>query len=132
LLDRIDIHMEVPPLRYQEMARGQAGDSSAAIAERVREARSIQAERFTKYKIFCNAHMSTRHLRKFCVLQGGAEELLESAMERLGFSARAHDRILKVARTVADLAGKEEINAEHVAEAIQYRSLDRGPAFFGR
>ena len=132
LLDRIDIHMEVPPLKYQEMARGQAGDSSALIAERVRAARSIQGERFAKYKIFCNAHMSSRHLRKFCALQGGAEQLLESAMERLGFSARAHDRILKVARTIADLAAQEEIAAEHIAEAIQYRSLDRGPAYFGR
>jgi len=132
LLDRIDIHVEVPPLKYQEMARGQTGDSSAAISQRVRAARAIQGERFAKYKIFCNAHMSSRHLRRFCVLEGHAEQLLESAMERLGFSARAHDRILKVSRTIADLAGSEEIAAEHIAEAIQYRSLDRGPAYFGR
>ncbi len=132
LLDRIDIHVEVPPLKYQEMAKGRCGESSAIIADRVRAARSIQGERFAKFKIFCNAHMSSRHLRKFCALQGGSEQLLESAMERLGFSARAHDRILKVARTIADLAGKEGIDAEHIAEAIQYRSLDRGPAYFGR
>lgn len=132
LLDRIDIHMEVPPLRYQEMVRGQVGDSSAVIAERVRTARALQGERFAKSKVYCNAHMSSRHLRRFCVLPAEAEQLLESAMERLGLSGRAHDRILKVARTIADLAGLEEIAAEHVAEAIQYRSLDRGPAYFGR
>jgi len=132
LLDRIDIHVEVPPLKYQEMARGEAIDGSAAIADRVRKARDIQGERFSKHKIFCNAHMGSRHLRKFCILKGEAEQLLGSAMERLGFSARAHDRILKVARTIADLAGSEAIAAEHVAEAIQYRSLDRSPAYFGR
>ena len=123
--------MEVPALKYQEMSRGQTGDSSAAVAKRVKAARIVQQERFQKHKIFCNAHMSPRHLRKFCVLQGEAEQLLESAVERLGFSARAHDRVLKVARTIADLAGQEDLSAEHVAEAIQYRSLDRG-AFFGR
>jgi magnesium chelatase family protein len=132
LLDRIDIHVEVPPLKYQEMTRGQTGDSSAAIAERVRAARAVQTERFGKYKIFCNAHMTSRHLRKFCGLEGRAEQLLESAMEKLGFSARAHDRILKVARTIADLSGSQGIAAEHIAEAIQYRSLDRGPAYLGR
>jgi magnesium chelatase family protein len=124
--------MEVPPLKYQEMATGDTGDPSAAIGERVRAARSIQQQRFARHKIFCNAHMTSRQLRKFCLLQGGAGQLLESAMERLGFSARAHDRVLKVARTIADLAGQEEIGSEHIAEAIQYRSLDRGPAFFGR
>jgi len=132
LLDRIDIHVEVPPLKYQEIARGEAGDSSAIIAERVRMARDIQGERFARHRIFCNAHMGSRHLRRFCVLNGESEQLLASAMEKLGFSARAHDRILKVARTVADLAGSEAIAAEHIAEAIQYRSLDRSPAYFGR
>jgi magnesium chelatase family protein len=93
----------------------------------VRSARQIQQDRFRRSKIYCNAHMSTRQIRKHCQADGEARALLETAMERLGLSARAYDRILKVARTIADLEGLEMILPEHIAEAIQYRSLDRGP-----
>ena len=93
----------------------------------VRHARQIQLDRFHRSKIFCNAHMSTRQIRRHCQAEGEARTLLETAMERLGLSARAYDRILKVARTIADLESLETIQPEHIAEAIQYRSLDRGP-----
>ena len=126
LLDRIDIQIEVPPLRYREMAAETAGEPSAGIRERVRRARGRQAERFKKSKIFCNAVMSPKQIRRHCQLTGEGQRLLETAMERLGLSARAYDRILKVGRTIADLAEEETIRPEHVAEAIQYRSLDRG------
>ena len=103
------------------------GEASAAIRERVRQARRIQHERFRRSKAFCNAHMTTRQIRKHCQVDDEARSLLERAMDRLGLSARAYDWILKVARTIADLEGGELIQAAHVAEAIQYRSLDRGP-----
>ena len=128
LLDRIDLHIDVPPLRYREMAAEVQGESSDAIRERVRRARAIQVERFRKARnrIFCNAHMTTRQIRRHCAVDGEAQRLLETAMERLGLSARAYDRILKVARTIADLEGAEAIAPSHIAEAIQYRTLDRG------
>ncbi|MDZ4338693.1 MAG: ATP-dependent protease, partial [candidate division NC10 bacterium] len=122
----IDIQIEVPPLRSREMAAETAGEPSAGIRERVRLARGRQAERFKKSKIFCNAVMSPKQIRRHCQLTGEGQRLLETAMERLGLSARAYDRILKVGRTIADLAEEETIRPEHVAEAIQYRSLDRG------
>jgi len=127
LLDRIDIHIDVPPVKHRELAGEPSGEPSAAIRERVRRARQLQQERFRRSKIYCNAHMSTRQIRRFCPVDGEAKSLLERAMDRLGLSARAYDRILKVGRTIADLMGVEDIQAEHVAEAIQYRSLDRGP-----
>jgi magnesium chelatase family protein len=126
LLDRIDIHVDVPPLKQRELTGEPLGEPSAAIRERVRHARALQQERFRRTKVYCNAHMSTRHIRKHCPAAGEARSLLERAMERLGLSARAYDRILKVGRTIADLESAEEIRPEHIAEAIQYRSLDRG------
>jgi len=125
LMDRIDLHMEVPPVQYKDLAAAGGGESSAEILARVKAARKIQAERFQKMKIYTNAHMNSRQIRKFCALDSLSEELLERAMEKFGLSARAHSRILKIARTVADLAASEEITSAHVAEAIQYRSLDR-------
>jgi magnesium chelatase family protein len=125
LMDRIDLHMEVPPVQYKDLAAAGGGESSAEILARVKAARKIQAERFQKMKIYTNAHMNSRQIRKFCALDSLSEELLERAMEKFGLSARAHSRILKIARTIADLAASEEITSAHVAEAIQYRSLDR-------
>ncbi len=127
LLDRIDIHVDVPPLKQRELTGEPSGEPSSVIRERVRRARLTQQERFRRSKIYCNAHMSTRHIRKHCQPTDEARNLLERAMERLGLSARAYDRILKVALTIADLESAAEIRAEHIAEAIQYRSLDRGP-----
>jgi magnesium chelatase family protein len=125
LMDRIDIHMEVPPVHFKDLSAEVGGESSADILERVKAARKIQAERFQKMKIYTNAHMNSRQIRKFCALDFQSGELLERAMEKFGLSARAHSRILKIARTIADLAGTEEITVAQVAEAIQYRSLDR-------
>lgn len=127
LLDRIDIHIDVPPLKNRELTGEPSGEPSSVIRERVRSARQIQQDRFRRSKIYCNAHMSTRQIRKHCQADGEARTLLETAMDRLGLSARAYDRILKVARTIADLERIETIQPEHIAEAIQYRSLDRGP-----
>ncbi|MCD6310135.1 MAG: YifB family Mg chelatase-like AAA ATPase [Candidatus Eremiobacteraeota bacterium] len=125
LLDRIDIHIEVPRLKVEELKRKSPGEESKKIRARVIEAREIQAKRFKGIKIRYNAQMTGRHLKKFCQLPRTAEELLYQAVNKLGLTARAHDRILKVARTIADLAGEESIQARHVAEAVQYRSLDR-------
>ena len=125
LMDRIDIHMEVPAVQYKDLASKNNGRSSADILEQVNKARAIQTKRFEKMKIYTNAQMSSRHLRKFCIVDDESEVLLERAMEKMGLSARAHARILKIARTIADLEGSSEIKSDHVAEAIQYRSLDR-------
>jgi magnesium chelatase family protein len=126
LLDRIDIHVEVPALTYEELAQKQPGRDSLSMREEVITARKRQAARFTSdQKIFCNAHMESRHVKKHCELDDSSQQLLRCAIEKLGLSARAYDRILKVARTIADLAGSEQIQAPHIAEAIQYRSLDR-------
>jgi magnesium chelatase family protein len=125
LLDRIDIQIEVPALRYQELAAREAGENSAAIRERVNAARSIQLERFQKRGIHSNARMGTRDIRRHCAINEGGEKLLEVAINKLGLSARAYTRILKVSRTIADLEGSEEIQPSHISEAIQYRSLDR-------
>ena len=124
LLDRIDIHIEVPTLAYDDLANKQDGESSAQIRQRVNVARQRQLERFAG-ELFCNAQMSTRHIRRHCALDATGQALLEKAMARLGLSARAYDRILKVARTIADLADAP-IQSQHLAEAIQYRALDRG------
>jgi len=126
LLDRIDMHIEVPPVKYQELAGDKEEESSLTIRARVQKARDLQRERFKKHKsVYCNAHMQAKHIRKYCVLGKDAEKLLKEAIERLGLSGRAYDRILKVSRTIADLEAKEEIASHHIAEAIQYRSLDR-------
>ncbi|MCX5895999.1 MAG: YifB family Mg chelatase-like AAA ATPase [Proteobacteria bacterium] len=125
LLDRIDIHVEVPPLRFQELSRDAEAESSAAVQERVSRARTIQQKRFARMKIHCNAQMSSRHLKAFCQVDEGSKRLLETAIDKLGLSARAYTRILKVARTIADLEGAEHIHVQHISEAVQYRSLDR-------
>ena len=125
LLDRIDLHIDVPEVKYKELIRDPDGESSRLIARRVRKARDIQLRRFRKKKIFCNAQMGSAAIRNNCCLTEETRKLLETAIQRLGFSARAYDRILKVARTIADLAHSRDIGPEHLSEAIQYRSLDR-------
>ena len=126
LLDRIDLHIEVPPVKFLEISGDRTGETSAEIRSRVVAARQRQHARFAdKPKITCNARMGTRELKQFCALDEATKELLQNAMADLNLSARAYDRILKVARTIADLAGSEEIVSDHVSEAIQYRSLDR-------
>ncbi|MBN8836569.1 MAG: YifB family Mg chelatase-like AAA ATPase [Sphingobacteriia bacterium] len=126
LLDRIDLHVEVTPVAFNELSNAQRGESSAQIRERVITARNIQTERYKNIDgMYANAQISSKQLREICVLDKPSEMLLKKAMEKLNLSARAYDRILKVSRTIADLAASEAIKAEHVAEAIQYRSLDR-------
>jgi magnesium chelatase family protein len=127
LLDRIDIHIEVPAVQYKELRGGAAAEGSAQIRDRVMAARDRQRQRFKKAgdKVFANAQMTTRQIRKHCELDADAERLLERAMQQQGLTARAHDRILKVARTIADLEGAEHLSVAHLAEAIQYRTLDR-------
>jgi magnesium chelatase family protein len=125
LLDRIDIQVEVPAVRFRDLTDQSAGESSESIRRRVDRARSVQLKRFSGRRIFCNAQMSPRDLRRHCVVDQAGTQLLETAMAKLGLSARAYTRILKVARTIADLEEAETIAAAHVAEAIQYRSLDR-------
>jgi magnesium chelatase family protein len=125
LLDRIDIQVEVPAVKYKELSERDAGEDSTVIRSRVNNARAVQLKRFTGRTLYCNAQMASKDIRKFCQPDAAGEKLLESAMARLGLSARAYTRILKVARTVADLAGDKQISSAHVAEAIQYRALDR-------
>ena len=124
LLDRIDIIVEVPALEYEELRRKNPAESSADIRQRVNEARAVQRARFSGDETMCNAHMGTKELRQFCGLSPEGEELMRDAFDTMGLSARSHDRILRVARTIADLDGAEEIGVEHIAEAIQYRSFD--------
>ncbi|HYL58155.1 MAG TPA: YifB family Mg chelatase-like AAA ATPase [Candidatus Acidoferrales bacterium] len=126
LLDRIDIHIEVPAVKYKELTNRSPGESSQSIRDRVNQAREAQLKRFAGLSFFCNAQMGARDLRLHCQIEAGGERLLELAINRLGLSARAYTRILKVARTIADLDGGGAIAAHHVSEAIQYRSLDRG------
>jgi magnesium chelatase family protein len=126
LLDRIDIHIEVTPVPFEKLSDDRKSESSAAIRERVTAARELQSKRFDLLEaIHYNAQMSTKHIREFCALDATSKELLKTAMERLNLSARAYDRILKVARTIADLEASSDVMASHIAEAIQYRSLDR-------
>ena len=131
LLDRIDIQIEVPSLNYEEMSQSQPTESSAEIRERVNRARRIMEERFkgelreNGSPISCNAQMEAKHIRKYCVLSAPCSALMEKAFTTLGLSARGHDRILRLARTIADLAGSESIEPMHIAEAIQLRSLDK-------
>ncbi len=126
LLDRIDIHIEVTPVSFNELTSQAAGETSQVIRERVITARKVQEKRYTKRKeIHCNAQMDSRLLKQVCVINEAGTALLKTAMAKLKLSARAYDRILKVARTIADLEGSENIQTHHLAEAIQYRSLDR-------
>ncbi len=126
LLDRIDIHLEVPAVKYRDLADQDGGELSEAIRERVDRARVVQRERFAHRRgIYANAHMAPRDIRAFCRVSDGADTLLRTAINRLGLSARAYHRILKIARTIADLTGAVDLQPKHVSEAIQYRSLDR-------
>ena len=126
LLDRIDIHLEVPAVDFDDLAGEPSGDTSESIRERVNNARQIQIHRFrNRERMFSNAHMGSRDIRTFCRIDIKGEELLRMAITKLGLSARAYDRILKVARTIADMGSDVDIKPQHIGEAIQYRSLDR-------
>lgn len=126
LLDRIDLHVEVTPVPFSELSKVQHAESSREIRERVIRARGLQTERYHGTEgVYCNAQMRTKDLRDYCGLDDAGNSLLKTAMERLGLSARAYDRILKVARTIADLEASARIETSHISEAIQYRSLDR-------
>ncbi len=125
LLDRIDLHIEVPRVNHQDLIDNQSGESSETIRCRVELARQVQRERFHKHQLYTNAQMQSRHIRAFCALNSEGEQLLAQVTQRLGLSARSYSRILKVARTIADLHGEKNILQPHLAEAIQYRSLDR-------
>lgn len=126
LLDRIDLHVEVVPVSFNELSAERASEKSAQIRERVIKARQIQQKRFENNKgVYCNAQISSKQLRTVCKIDEAGNQLIKTAMEKLGLSARAYDRILKVARTIADLDTSENIKTNHLAEAIQYRSLDR-------
>lgn len=125
LLDRFDIHVEVPPVKFDELIGTELTESSAEIKNRVDKARLIQHKRFEGTKTLCNARINSEQFAKFCIIDKSAEETLRDAFESMGMTARAYDRVLKVARTIADLEQSEVIHAEHVLEAVQYRSLDR-------
>jgi len=126
LLDRIDIHLEVIPVPFNKLAELKATENSNAIRERVIKARNIQSKRYRDVPgIFCNAQMTSRHVRQYVELGHASNMLLKNAMDKLGLSARAYDRILKVARTIADLENSGTVETHHISEAIQYRSLDR-------
>ena len=126
LLDRIDIHIEIVPVSFDKLACTKPTEKSSVIRERVINARKIQEERFRDVQgIHCNAQMSSKLLRKYTVINDESQQLLKHAMQKLNLSARAYDRILKVARTIADLDGAEHIATEHISEAINYRNLDR-------
>ncbi len=129
LLDRIDLHVEVPAVRYRDLSDTRAGEPSSTIRERVARAREIQRARYAgRANIHANAHMTPRDLREFCRIGEGSDALLRTAISRLGLSARAYHRVIKIARTIADLDGGGDITTSHVGEAIQYRSLDRATA----
>jgi magnesium chelatase family protein len=125
LMDRVDIHVEVPAVAYRDLTASADEESSTQIRERVARARALQSKRFRRSRIHCNAQMNTRQIKTYCAINAGCRRLLESAIETLALSARAYHRILKIARTLADLAGRESIGEDDIAEAIQYRSLDR-------
>jgi magnesium chelatase family protein len=125
LLDRIDIHLEVPPVPFRELSDERTGSSSADMREQVVRARAIQSKRFGTDRVQLNGKMTPRQIRKYCKLEADAEALLKTAMEEMGLSARAHDKILRVSRTIADLDGSKQITAAHLSEAINYRTLDR-------
>src|SRR5699024_2845612 len=126
LLDRIDLHVEVTPVPFSELSATRKTEDSKTIRKRVIKAREIQTQRFEQQEsVYANAQMGSQLLKKICIINQAGQNLLKTAMERLQLSARAYDRILKVSRTIADLENSEDIKPEHLAEAIQYRSLDR-------
>ncbi|MEO6541278.1 MAG: ATP-binding protein, partial [Ferruginibacter sp.] len=126
LLDRIDLHVEVTPVAFSELSSAHQFEKSSCIRERVIKARAIQELRYKNNEgVYANAQMSSKQLKEICVITSTGQNLLKVAMEKLNLSARAYDRILKVSRTIADLSASDEIKPEHLAEAIQYRSLDR-------
>lgn len=125
LLDRIDIHLEVPAVSYRELSAQQPGTSSGDMREAVQQARAVQAQRFGNSRVRQNAQMTSRQIRQYCPLDKDGEGLLKAAMTDLALSARAHDKVLRVARTIADLDQSAEIRAAHISEAINYRLLDR-------
>lgn len=125
LLDRIDIHLEVPPVRFRELSDSRSGEPSSVIKKRVDGAMRVQAGRFKRAGIYANSAMSSRQIKRYCEVDAEGATLLEAAVTKLGFSARAYTRILKVARTIADLEGAEDIKANHISEAVQYRTFDR-------
>ena len=122
LLDRIDMHITVPSVEYDAMRRREAAESSAEIRKRINAAREIQKARYAGTEITCNAYMTPAMIGKYCALDAAGDKLMRGAFERLGLTGRSHDRILRMARTIADLEGCENIEAAHLAEAIQYRS----------
>lgn len=125
MLDRIDLHVEVPPVDYSDLSSAAPGESSAEIQKRVNSARRLQIERYAGTGITCNAHLTSSMLKKYCVMDDGAQKYLKLSFERLGMSARTYDRILKVARTIADLSNEEIIKKEHIFSAISFRTLDK-------
>ena len=125
LLDRIDIHVEVQSVDYDSLSSDRPAESSESIKERVNKARKIQLERYKNESIYCNSELSAELIKKYCKLNDECKSLLKNSFEKLGFSARAHDRVIKLARTIADLDNSTDIQKKHIAEAIQYRSLDR-------
>ena len=129
LLDRIDIHVEVPAVPYKDLMTESSAEPSADIGRRVAAARNIQSQRFKRARIYCNAQMSSRHIKIHCKIDDASRRLLESAIDKLGLSARAFNRVLKIARTIADLSAEPAIRVDHISEAIQYRNLDRGSQF---
>jgi magnesium chelatase family protein len=128
-MDRIDIHVEVPGVPYRDLVSQQEATTSADIRERTNRARAIQSERLRRTKVHCNAQMNNRQIRRYCSVDRDSHRLLEVAIDKLGLSARAYNRILRIGRTIADLERAEKIGTNHVSEAIQYRSLDRGTIF---
>ena len=125
LLDRIDIHIEVPSVRYKDLTAKSTGEPSKSIKVHVEGARNVQKERFGDSHVNCNAQMTNRQIKEFCPLDKDSHRLIEMAIDKLGLSARAYTRILKVARTIADLEEEKNIQSHHISEAIQYRTLDR-------
>ena len=124
LLDRIDLHVQVPSVDYASMRRKAVPESSAVVKARVNAARALQLRRFAGTSVTCNAHMPPAMIARFCALDRAGDALMQAAFERMGLTARSHDRILRVARTIADLDGAESIGPEHLAEAIQFRNTD--------
>ncbi len=129
LMDRIDIHVDVPAVPYRDLMRDTHAESSKKIRKRVTAARNFQSKRLSRSKIYSNSQMSSRHIKKFCKIDNASLSFLESVIEKLGLSARAYNRVLKISRTIADLAGEPDIRVDHVSEAIQYRSVDRKKRF---